>query len=49
MTLTIHDTLMTSNQTRHTARQEPSRNGWEVSWLPGVDHAAQSRAPGAAA
>ena len=32
MTLTIHDTLMTSDQT---ARHAPSRNGWEVSWLPG--------------
>ena len=35
MTLTIDDTTMTSDQTAHTARQEPSRNGWEVSWLPG--------------
>ena len=35
MTLTIHDTAMTSDQTAHTARQAPSRNGWEVSWLPG--------------
>ena len=35
MTLTIHDTTMTSDQTAHTARQAPSRNGWEVSWLPG--------------
>ena len=35
MTLTIHDTLMTSDQTAHTARQAPSQNGWEVSWLPG--------------
>ena len=35
MTLTIHDTTMTSDQTGHTARQTPSRNGWEVSWLPG--------------
>ena len=33
MTLTINDTTMTSDQTPHTARQEP--NGWEVSWLPG--------------
>ena len=35
MTLTINDTLMTSDQTAHTARHEPGRNGWEVSWLPG--------------
>jgi hypothetical protein len=35
MTLTIHDTLMTSDQTAHTARHAPSRGGWEVSWLPG--------------
>jgi hypothetical protein len=35
MTLTIHDTTMTSDQSAHTARQAPSRNGWEVSWLPG--------------
>ena len=35
MTLTINDTTMTSDQTAHTARQAPSRNGWEVSWLPG--------------
>jgi len=35
MTLTINDTTMTSDQTPHTARQAPSRRGWEVSWLPG--------------
>jgi hypothetical protein len=35
MTLTINDTTMTSDQTGHTARHEPSRNGWQVSWLPG--------------
>ncbi len=35
MTLTIHDTTVTSDQTAHTARQAPSRNGWQVSWLPG--------------
>ena len=35
MTLTIHDTTMTSDHTAHTARHAPSRNGWEVSWLPG--------------
>ena len=35
MTLTIRDTLMTSDRTAHTARHAPSRNGWEVSWLPG--------------
>ena len=35
MTLTIHDTTMTSDQTAHTARQSPTRDGWEVSWLPG--------------
>ena len=34
MTLTINDTTMTSDQTPHTARHAPSRNGWEVSWLP---------------
>ena len=35
MTLTINDTTMTSDQTPHTARYAPDRNGWEVSWLPG--------------
>jgi hypothetical protein len=35
MTLTINDTIMTSDQTPHTARQTPSQNGWHVSWLPG--------------
>jgi hypothetical protein len=35
MTLTINDTTMTSDQTAHTAQHAPSRNGWEVSWLPG--------------
>jgi hypothetical protein len=35
MTLTIHDTTMTSDQTTHTAQHAPSRSGWEVSWLPG--------------
>jgi hypothetical protein len=35
MTLTIRDTTMASDQTAHTARHAPSRNGWEVSWLPG--------------
>ena len=35
MTLTINDTTMTSDQTPHTARHAPSRNGWDVSWLPG--------------
>jgi hypothetical protein len=40
VTLTINDTTMTSDQTAHTARQTPDRNGWEVSWLPGqtLDH-----------
>jgi len=35
VTLTINDTTMTSDQTAHTARRAPDRNGWEVSWLPG--------------
>jgi hypothetical protein len=35
MTLTINDTTMTSDQTLHTARHAPGRDGWEVSWLPG--------------
>jgi len=35
VTLTINDTTMTSDQTAHTARHAPNRNGWEVSWLPG--------------
>jgi hypothetical protein len=35
MTLTISDTTMTSDRTAHTARHEPSRNRWAVSWLPG--------------
>src|ERR1700727_3149384 len=35
MTLRINDTTMTSDQSAHTARHAPDRNGWEVSWLPG--------------
>ena len=35
MTLTIDETTMTSDRTAHTAQQAPSRNGWDVSWLPG--------------
>ena len=35
MTLTITDTAVTSDQSAHTARHAPDRNGWEVSWLPG--------------
>jgi hypothetical protein len=35
VTLRIDDTTMTSDQTAHTARHSPDRNGWEVSWLPG--------------
>jgi hypothetical protein len=36
MTLTIHDTAMTSDQTAHTARLSPGRpHQWVVSWLPG--------------
>ena len=36
MTLTINDTIMTSDQTTHVARQAPGpQRGWEVSWLPG--------------
>jgi hypothetical protein len=35
MSMTITDTTMTSDQTAHTARHAPGRNGWEVSWLPG--------------
>ena len=36
MALTIDDTIMTSDQSTHTARQVPGhRHGWEVSWLPG--------------
>jgi len=36
MGLTIDDTLMTSDQSAHTARQVPGhRRSWEVSWLPG--------------
>ena len=30
MTLKISDTTMSSDQTSHTARREPSQNGWEV-------------------
>ena len=33
--MTITDTAMTGDQTVHTARHTPDRNGWEVSWLPG--------------
>jgi hypothetical protein len=36
MGLTIDDTIMTSDQSPHTARQLPdSPRAWEVSWLPG--------------
>jgi hypothetical protein len=35
VTLKIDDTAMTSDQSSHTARHTPDRNGWEVSWLPG--------------
>src|SRR5689334_20238379 len=36
MALTIDDTIMTSDQSAHTARQAPGhRHGWEVTWLPG--------------
>ncbi len=35
MNLRISDTAMTSDQTAHTARHVPGRDGWEVSWLPG--------------
>ena len=35
MTLTINDATMTSDRIAHTARREPDRDGWEVSWLPG--------------
>jgi hypothetical protein len=35
VTLTISATTMTSDQSAHTARHAPERNGWEVSWLPG--------------
>jgi hypothetical protein len=35
VTLTITDTTMTSDQSAHTARHAPDRNGWEVSWFPG--------------
>ena len=35
MALTIDDTIITSDQSAHTARQVPGhRHGWEVSWLP---------------
>ena len=37
MTLRIDDTAITSDQSAHTARHSPERNGWEVSWLPGQD------------
>ena len=45
MTLTINDTTMTSDQTPHTARHAPSRNGWEVSWLPGQPWTATPPSP----
>ena len=36
MTLTIHDTTMTSDQSTHSARLTSGRQHlWEVSWLPG--------------
>jgi hypothetical protein len=36
VTLTINDTVMTSDRTAHTARPAPGRpHQWEVSWLPG--------------
>lgn len=35
MILTINGAAMTSDQSAHTARHSPDRNGWEVPWLPG--------------
>ena len=36
MALTIDETVMTSDQSPHIARQAPDdRHRWEVSWLPG--------------
>jgi hypothetical protein len=35
MTMTISSAAMTSGQNRHTARQVPDGQGWEVSSLPG--------------
>jgi hypothetical protein len=35
VTLTINDSSMTSDQSAHTARHAPGRDGWQVSWLPG--------------
>ena len=35
MTVNITDTTMTSDQSPHTARHAPERDGWDVSWLPG--------------
>ena len=36
MTVTIKDTIVSSDQTPHTARLAPGhQHVWEVSWLPG--------------
>jgi hypothetical protein len=34
MTLTINDTVITSDQTTHSAWQEPCGHTWKVLWLP---------------
>jgi hypothetical protein len=33
--LKIDDTIISSNQSAHTARHVSGRGGWKVSWLPG--------------
>ena len=43
MTLTINDTTMTSDQTAHTARHAPDRNGWEGVLAPRPDPGPQHR------
>jgi hypothetical protein len=35
VTLKIDDTSMSSDQSDQTARHQPDRGGWAVSWLPG--------------
>ena len=46
MTLTIHDTTMTSDQTAHTARLAPgSQHLWEVSGLPAGPWTATAPSP----
>ncbi len=35
MSLSIQDEIISSDNTRHTARLAPGERAWQVSWLPG--------------